>query len=79
MTNQIEKIDSFFPAPDNETIDKFMSNADGKFEERSNAFTSYIGGICDPTETNIRTFSDSLINLLFPRDYIKDHKWVLTQ
>lgn len=78
-SNKVEKIDSFFPAKDNETLLKFLSNDDGRFDARANAFTSYISGICDPTETSIRTFSDSLMDLLFQRNYIQSHKWVFNK
>lgn len=72
-------MENFFPVKKNETIIEFMNNDDGRFEDRAHAFTAYISGICDPTETNLRTFSDSLRDLLFHRDYLKDHRWVFTQ
>lgn len=76
-TNKVEKIEKYFPATDNATILEFMS--DDRFEEKTNAFTAYIAGICDQNETNVKTFSDSLMDLLFHRDYIKSHKWVFSK
>ena len=56
-----------------------MSNEDGRFEDRADAFTAYVSGICDPSETNIRTFSESLKNLLFHREYMETHRWVFSK
>lgn len=74
-TTKHAKIDKFFPAKDNQTLLDFLAD-DDHYEERVDAFSAYISGICDPKETNYRTFSDKLMDLLFPREYIASHKWV---
>lgn len=79
MTNKAEKIDQFFPAKNNTMLHEFMSNEDGRYEDRMNAFSAYVSGICHPTETNLRKFSDSLMDLLLDREYIKSHKWVFSK
>lgn len=79
LTSKIEKIDRFFPANDNKTILEFLSNDDGRFEERSNAFAGYLNGVADPNGTNYKKFSDLLKNLLFHREYMETHRWVFTK
>ena len=70
-----EKIDKYFPATSTELILEFLSDDDGKFHLRRDAFEAYLSGVADPTGTNSRLFSDSLIELLFDRNYVKSHKW----
>lgn len=79
MTTKVEKLEDFFPANSNESIMKFLSNEDGKFEARSAAFTAYLSGVSDPAGNNSRLFSDSLKDLLFHRDYVAQHKWVFSE
>ena len=79
MTSKVEKIDEFFPATSNDTILKFLSNDDGKFEARQAAFEAYLSGLADPLGKHTKTFSDSLKDLLFDRDYVAQHKWVFSR
>ena len=71
---ETESIDHMFPIDNNGTIEAFMSNADGRFVKRKRELEKLIFSVWSPNISR-RQFSDSLINVLFTRNYIATHRW----
>ena len=69
-----ESIDAMFPIENNDTIEEFMSNRDGRFSKRKRELEKLIFSVWTPNMTR-RQFSDGLINALFSRSYIATHRW----
>lgn len=76
---KVVKIDKYFPVKCNKLVEEFLSNSDGCFEERSNAFAALLSTVADPTGKDMRAFSKALKELLFDREYMTTHKWALTK
>ena len=71
---ETESIDDMFPIDSNDTVEAFMSNADGRFAKRKRELEKLIFSVWSPNITK-RQFSDNLINVLFTRTYIATHRW----
>ena len=65
----------FFPCSDNDTILRFMNNADGQYEKRRKALDGFLYSIVTSNNSKKRLFSDALFHSLFSREYILNHLW----
>ena len=64
-----------FPAKDSAVLQDFMSNTDGKFDDRRVALEKLLLTVCNPQgENKQRVFNDALISVLFTRDYYTTHQ-----
>ena len=63
----------FFPADDNDVLDRFMTN-DKDFEKRREALYLLVSG-CESDKE--KTFANSMLNAIFSRKYMATHIWPL--
>ena len=67
---------AIFPAKSSDDLLEFMSNKDGKFDDRRLALEKLLLTVCNPQgENKQRIFNDALINVLFSREYYTTHQW----
>ena len=66
---------SYFPAKDNDTLMQFMSNEDGKFDEKRKQFEYMLYTCITNQKTMKKPFGDALKNLIFSRNYVSTHRW----
>lgn len=64
----------YFPASSVEIINDFISNKDGDFKEKKEAFECYLN--CVTTmDPDMDSFSAALLKVLFTKAFIRDHRW----
>ena len=68
----------YFPCSSTKTLNDFLSNADGGYEQRRKSFEFMLYGVVTTT-TNKRLFQDALMSCLFTRPYVNTHKWPCTE
>ena len=77
-------ITHYFPISSRERLAQFMSNADGMFEKRSAQFEDLLYATFNPLDNpnlaqNSQKFSESLIALLFDRNWLATNRWPTLQ
>ena len=77
------EISAFFPIKNDQDMNKFLSNDDGKFDLRAAEFETMLYGAFNPITNpdltqNSGTFTNALIGALFSREYIDTHRWPTT-
>lgn len=65
------KVDKFFPANDNETLERFMKE-DNELRQRQRGFYELMKTL--GTE-NKKKFTESLLSTIFSLQYKQQHKW----
>lgn len=68
---ETKEVESFFPAKDNETIERFLQ-PDRDFPLRRRGFHELMKTVVTDTK---KKFSDALLNTLFTIKYKQEHRW----
>ena len=71
----------FFPCDSDEKMQSFLSNEDGKLEEKVMEFEKYLYNAINgkKSQSGAKNFIDNLLHQLFTREYIVSHRWPHTR
>ena len=72
--NRVE-IYEYFPVPNNEVLEAFLSNTDGTFPEKRSQFEFLLYNTASKHKGHQRQFGEAMKNLLFTRAYVSTHRW----
>lgn len=67
-------INAYFPITSLTVLGDFLSNKDGLFKERKDAFEGYLNSVCYDEE-DLDLFCAGLLKSLFSKDFICNHRF----
>lgn len=71
-------ISPYFPATSLTIIEDFMGNKEGNFKLKKEEFETYLYSVCT-LDYNMDNFCSKLLNALFRKFFIRDHRWPSTE
>ena len=64
----------FFPLDNGDSLEFFLSNDDGMYNQRRREFEMYLSQ-CIPSKPNPKTFGNIIMNALFTVNFLAHNRW----
>lgn len=69
---------AYFPVSSLTVLEDFLSNDEQNFKEKKEEFETYLYSVCS-LATDMDSFCSKLLNTLFRKSFIRDHRWPTTE